>query len=340
MSNYQHKVRVAAIQAEPVWFDAAATTEKAISLIEEAAAAGAELIAFPEVFLSGYPWHIWLDSPVWGVGRFGAEFHRNSIEVDGVELAAIREVAARTGTTVVMGYSERSGASLYMSQAFIGPDGELFGNRRKLKPTHVERSVYGEGDGSDIVVYDRPFGRLGGLNCWEHYQTLTKHAMYCMDEQIHVASWPSMSFNQPGGTYTHSTGGSLTATRMYAIEGQVFTLLASQVVTEKALEFFCETDEQRRIMGFGGGFARIYGPDGSEVATPLAETEEGILHAEINLEDIAVQKYFADPVGHYSRPDVFSFGHDKQRKSVRPALTVETQPQHRQMNVDEQATID
>lgn len=53
-----------------------------------------------------------------------------------------------------------------------------------------------------------------------------------------------------------------------------------------------------------GGFARIYGPEGSQLAEPLAETAEGILYADLNPDLIAIAKSAADPVGHYSRPDV------------------------------------
>jgi nitrilase len=53
MVTYTNKLRAATVQAEPVWFDAAATVEKAISLIREASANNAQLIAFPEVFIPG-----------------------------------------------------------------------------------------------------------------------------------------------------------------------------------------------------------------------------------------------------------------------------------------------
>lgn len=48
-------VVVAAIHASPVFLDRAATTEKAISLIREAARHGARLIAFPETFIPAFP---------------------------------------------------------------------------------------------------------------------------------------------------------------------------------------------------------------------------------------------------------------------------------------------
>ena len=181
-----------------------------------------------------------------------------------------------------------------MTQLIIDADGQLVARRRKLKHTHVERSVYGEGNGSDISVYDMPFARLGALNCWEHFQTLTKYAMYSMHEQVHVASWPGMSLYQPE-VPAFGVDAQLTATRMYALEGQTFVICTTQVVTPEAHEFFCENEEQRKLIGRGGGFARIIGPDGRDLATPLAEDEEGILYADIDLFAIALAKQAADP---------------------------------------------
>jgi len=183
----------AAVQAEPVYFDALKTAEKAAALIDDAGRQGARLVAFPETWLPGYPYWIWLGSPAWGMHRFILDYHQNSPVAGGPEKEILCHAARRNGIFVVMGLSEKIGASLYMAQWFIGPDGKVVARRRKLKPTHVERSVFGEGDGSDIVVLDTPLGKLGGLCCWEHMQPLSKYAMYFQGEQIHAAAWPSVS---------------------------------------------------------------------------------------------------------------------------------------------------
>lgn len=253
-------------------------------------------------FLPGYPWWIWLDAPAWGmalVPRYAA----HSMTHDGAEIAEIAAAAKRTGTLVVLGFSERDGGSLYMSQAVIEPDGTVH-VRRKLKPTHVERSVFGEGDGSDIRVFDTVLGKVGALNCWEHFQPLTKYAMYSQGEQIHVASWPSFSVYRGAAAALGPTVNNA-ASLMYAVEGQTFVLAPCAVVGQAGQDLFCDTDLKRQLLLPGGGFARIYGPEGSELAAPLAETEEGILYADLDFALISIAKSAADPVGHYSRPDVF-----------------------------------
>jgi aliphatic nitrilase len=190
-----------------------------------------------------------------------------------------------------------------MAQAFISGTGELISVRRKLKPTHVERSVFGEGDGSDLQVHGTALGRVGGLNCWEHLQPLTKYAMYSQGEEIHVGAWPSFSIYR-GAAQALGPEVNTAASLIYAVEGQTFVVAPCAVIGEAALEQFCDTDVKRQLLQPGGGFARIYGPEGSQLAEPLPETTEGILYADLNPDLIAIAKSAADPVGHYSRPDV------------------------------------
>jgi nitrilase len=296
-------VRAAAVQAESRWLDLAAGVEHMSGLIGDAAAGGAKVVTFPETFIPGYPWWIWLDSPAWGM-QFVPRYSENSMTRDGEEMARIQAAAAEHRIFVVFGFSERSTTgSLYMSQAFVSDTGELISVRRKLKPTHVERSVFGEGDGSDLQVHDTTIGRLGGLNCWEHLQPLTKYAMFSMGEQIHAAAWPSFSVYR-GAAQALGPEVNTAASMIYAVEGGTFVLAPCGVVGPAAHEIFCDTETKRHLLLQGGGFARIYGPEGSQLAEPLAETEEGILFADLDFSLLAIAKSAADPAGHYSRPDV------------------------------------
>lgn len=297
--------KVAVVQAAPVWMDLDATVEKTIALIDQAAAAGAKIIAFPEVFIPGYPWHIWLGSPAWSIARgFVQRYFDNSLSYDSPIANRLRDAVKRAGIVAVLGLSERAGGSLYISQWIIGPKGETIGKRRKLRPTHVERTVYGEGDGSDIAVHDvAGIGRLGALCCWEHLQPLTKYAMYSMDEQVHVAAWPSFSLYNP---FAHALSGEANnaLSKVYAMEGSCFVLAPCATVSQAMIDEMCDTPDKHGLLHTGGGFAAVYGPDGAPLATPLAPDEEGLLLADIDLSAIAVAKSVADPAGHYSRPDV------------------------------------
>jgi aliphatic nitrilase len=306
MMGIKHpKYKVAVVQAAPVWLDLDATTDKCIALIETAAAKGAKLIAFPETFIPGYPWHIWLDAPAWAIGRgFVQRYFDNSLAYDSEQAERLRQAVRRAGITAVLGLSERDGGSLYIAQWLLGPDGETIAKRRKLRPTHSERTVFGEGDGSDLAVHDRPdLGRLGALCCWEHLQPLSKYAMYAQNEQVHVASWPSFSLYDP---FAHALGWEVNnaASKIYAVEGSCFVLAPCALVSSAMVEELCDTPAKHNLLQAGGGHAVIFGPDGSPLAAKLPPDQEGILYADIDLGAIGVAKNAADPAGHYSRPDV------------------------------------
>lgn len=300
----QHpKYRVAAVQAAPVFLDLSASVDKAVALIAEAAAGGAKLIAFPETWLPGYPWFIWLDAPAWGM-QFVQRYHDNSLVYGSPEAQRIAQAAKDHRIMVVMGHSEKSGGSLYMGQWIIDDDGETVAQRRKLKPTHVERTVFGEGDGSDLAVHATALGRVGALCCWEHLQPLSKYAMYAQDEQVHIAAWPSFSLYR-GGAYALGPEVNNAASRIYAVEGQCFVIAPCATVSSEMVQMLCGDDPMKRqLLLEGGGFAAIYAPDGQLMHAPLPENAEGLVCADIDLGMISLAKAAADPAGHYARPDV------------------------------------
>src|SRR5215475_8461489 len=277
------KYRVAVVQAAPAWLDLDRSIDKSIALIEEAAANGAKLIAFPEVFIPGYPWHIWLDSPAWAIGRgFVQRYFDNSLAYDSPQAEKIRQAVKRARLTAVLGLSERDGGSLYIAQWLIGPDGETIAKRRKLRPTHAERTVFGEGDGSDLAVHDRAdVGRLGALCCWEHLQPLSKFAMYAQNEQVHVGAWPSFSLYDP---FAHALGHEVNnaASQIYAVEGSCFVLAPCAVVSQEMIDLMCDTPDKHQLIHVGGGFAVIYGPDGARIGDKLKPDQEGIVYADID----------------------------------------------------------
>jgi len=295
--------KVAAIQAAPSYLDLPGGIERAVDYIEQAARAGAKLVVFPETWLPCYPNHIWLGSVAWSM-QFTAAYFRNSVEAGSAEDEALAAAARDNDIQVSMGLSERAGGSLYIAQWHYGQDGRIIQRRRKLKPTHVERTVYGEGDGSDLAVNRTPLGRIGQLSCWEHLQPLSKYAMYSQDEQIHCAAWPNFALYR-GGAHALGPEVNTAASRIYAVEGGCYVIAACALVTEQIRDRLCEGDPQReQLLISGGGFTRIYAPDGQSIGNELAEDEEGLVLADIDLDMIAIAKAAADPAGHYARPDV------------------------------------
>ncbi|MCF2528791.1 carbon-nitrogen hydrolase family protein [Yinghuangia soli] len=318
MIDYDIRIKAAAVQAEPVWFDADATIGKSIDLIAEAARHGADLIAFPEIFVPGYPWQLWVTDQTSAAGRV-KRYLANGMQLGDARMRRIMAAARDHGIHVVMGYVEIAGSSAYMSQMFVDDRGNLVGNRRKLKPTHVERGIFGDGNGSDLQVWPSRIGRIGALNCWEHFQPLERFTLAALHEQIHVASWPSFASTRPDGLYLGRIEPNEAATRLHAIETGSFVLCATQVTSQSALDAIAGEDPvQRGLIGEGGGFARIFHPTGMDMAKQLSAHEEGIVYADLDLNDILAAKSFIDIVGQYSRPDVFDLRVDV---STNPWLT-------------------
>lgn len=299
--------RIAVVQAAPVFLDARASVDKAIRLVTEAGAKGARLLAFPEVFIPGYPWWLWLGPPAWGM-QFVSRYHASSLRADGPEIAAIASAAAKAEVNVVIGFSEVDGGSLYITQALISDKGEIIFKRRKLKPTHVERTLFGEGDGSDFQVAETTAGRVGALCCAEHIQPLSKYAMYSMNEQVHAASWPSFTLYR-GKVFALGHEVNLAASQIYALEGGCFVLHSCAITGQDMFDMLCDTPERSDLLNAdggrpGGGYSMIFGPDGQPLVEHLPQEQEGILYADIDLADIAVAKSAYDPAGHYARGDV------------------------------------
>ena len=294
-------IKAAVVQAAPIFMDLEGCLDKARGLVERASREGARLVAFSECWVPGYPWWIWLSAAAHNIKYF-QQYHENSLAVGSEAFEELRRIARDNGVFLSVGASERDHGSLYIGQFLFDDRGELPQARRKLKPTHAERTVFGEGDGSHLQVLDTDLGKIGQLCCWEHIQPLTKYAMYSMHEQVHIAAWPSFSCYPQA--YSLGPQANSAVSQVYALEGQCFVLAPCGVISNNMVDLLAETDAQAQLIRAGGGFAQVYAPDGSPMCEPLPEDQDGLLFAELDLGAIAVAKSFADPVGHYSRPDV------------------------------------
>jgi predicted amidohydrolase len=301
MSEEFPKLRVAAVQAAPVFLSLEETIEKACDYIRDAGKNNADLISFGESFIPGYPWFIWMGDPSWWM-KFYLEMFKNSIVIPSSATDALCDAAKDANTYVMMGATSKFGNSLYCTQIFISKEGKILGIHRKVKPTHLERAVWGEGPGDELQVYDTEIGRIGGLNCWENMMPLIRYVMYSLGEQIHVASWPAFSMQHIGRLFQEDPN--VTATRHLAVEGGLFVLNTSQVIGQDCVEILCDTDERNKMLKPGGGWTEIIAPDGSVIAGPLKGQEEGIIYADIDLSILPIVKDAFDPVGHYTRPDI------------------------------------
>jgi len=298
--------KAAAVQAAPVFLDARQTAHKAAALIREAAGHGARLVAFPEVFIPGYPYWNWITDPITGSAWFEKLVHA-AVLVPGPEIAVVCNAARETGTHVVMGVNERSPLSLgilYNTLVFIGPDGRILGRHRKLVPTWAEKLTWTGGDGASLRVYETELGRLGGLACGENTNTLARFALLAQGELIHVASYIALPVAP--ADYNMAEAIRLRAAA-HSFEGKLFTVVACSTVSEEIITAMTQIrpDARALLSRSSSAFSGVIGPDGRQVGDCLID-EEGIVYAEIDLNRCIQPKQMHDIIGHYNRFDIFN----------------------------------
>ncbi|CAN5417026.1 carbon-nitrogen hydrolase family protein [soil metagenome] len=301
-------VRVAAVQASPVFLDLAATLEKTLAQMADAAALGANLVVFPETWLPGYP--AWLDvcpgAALWDSAAAKAVFarlRRNSVVIPGPVTEALAKAAKKHGVTVSIGVHERCEAgpgrgTLYNTMLLFDEAGQLRITHRKLMPTYTEKLLWGLGDGSGLeAATTSSAGRVGGLICWEHWMPLARQAMHNSGEDIHIAAWPTAH-------NLHQL-----ASRHYAFEGGCFVVASGGMMRAKDLPPELErtadliADPEKWILR--GGSA-IIAPDTSYVTEPIFD-QETIVIGDCDLARVEEARLTLDVAGHYARPDVLEF---------------------------------
>jgi amidase/nitrilase len=314
----REKVKVAVVQAAPVFMDKVRTIEKACNLIREAGRNGAELIVFPETFISGYPAFYtggWESQPSEWVSYVVA-LQDNSVVLHSADTEVLGEAAREADAYAVIGCNElddRPGSrTVYNTLLFFDRSGKVMGRHRKLMPTFTERTYWGCGDASDLKVFDTDIGRIGGLICGENLMVLLKAAMMQKGEEFHIAVWPGA---WSGHSKTHlmdpetdpAGGTSLLypVIRSYAAESQAFVLSASGILGQNDFpeKWRHIRDSHHTSYSWAVGGSAVINPHGRFVAGPLIG-EETILYADCHAHHIKVAKALFDCLGHYTRWDV------------------------------------
>jgi nitrilase len=295
--------KLAIVQESPVFLERETTIQLAVTLVEQAAAADADIIIFPEAFIPCYPAWIWRTRPGgdWGLNEtLHARLLQNAVNLESGDLAPLCEAARKHKVTIVCGLNEKtsqpSNATLYNTVVIIGAEGEILNRHRKLMPTNPERMVWGFGDGTGLKVVETPAGRIGTLLCWENYMPLARYALYAQGIEIYIAP-------------TYDSGDGWIGTLQHiAREARCWVVGSGVIVAnsdipedfpDKSL-LYPATEEW-----INPGDSVVIAPGGEIIAGPM-HNEKGILYAEVDADRVGTLRRDLDVVGHYARPDIFT----------------------------------
>jgi aliphatic nitrilase len=294
-------VKAAAVQLSPVLYSREGTFEKVVRKIHELGQQGVQFATFPETVVPYYPYFSIVQSG-YAILR-GSELLKlldQSVTVPSLATEAIGEACRQAGIVVSIGVNQRDGGTIYNAQLLFDADGTLIQRRRKITPTHYERMIWGQGDGSGLRAVDSTVARIGQLACFEHYNPLARYAMMADGEQIHSAMFPGSMFGDGFAERTEI------AVRQHALESGCFVVCATA---------WLDADQQAQIAAdtgitdigpiSGGCFTAVIAPDGSILGQPI-RSGEGDVTVDLDFNLIDKRKHIVDSRGHYSRPELLS----------------------------------
>jgi aliphatic nitrilase len=299
-------VRVAAVQAAPVFLDREGSTEKACRLIAEAGKSGARVIGFPEGFIPAHPlWYHHHAATSTVSNKLSVALFKNSVEIPGPETDALGAAARGANAYVVIGVCEKllnTTGTMFNSQLYFSPDGVLIRKHQKIMPTVGERLVHMGGYGDTFGAFPSQFGPLSGLICGENTNPLAIFALIAEGTRIHVMSWPN-HFPMSGDYLRHRVA---VASQAFAEISKAFVVSACGAVDERMIKMLQPTAEGEKFLREpkNSGGSMIVDPMSRIIAGPMSG-DEGILYADCNIDLSIQQKLRHDFAGHYNRPDIF-----------------------------------
>ena len=306
-------LNVALAQIAPVWLDQQKTREKISSYISDAADQGADLVAFGEGLLPGYPFWVELTDGA----KFNnelqkeayAHYVKHAVNIEKGDLDELKKVCKDKNIAAYVGTIEkadnRGAHSCYATMVYISNSGTIESVHRKLRPTYEERLVWSPGDGHGLRVHQMESFTVGGLNCWENWMPLARTALYAQGEDLHVAIWPGSKRN------THDI------TPFMAKEGRSYVMSVAGLFGKSDIPDhlpFSDVMKSNASEVMADGGSCLAAPDGSWVIEPFEG--EKLKIAEINHKNVLKERQNFDPVGHYSRPDVTRLEVNRERQST------------------------
>lgn len=298
------KFKAATVQTAPVFLNVEKTIQKAVDCCKEASNNGASLIAFPEVFIAGYPYWNWIMTPVQG-SKWYEQLYKNSVALEDKILLPLFQAAKDLNIHIVIGLNERghSFGEIYNTNIIIDNNGILIGKHRKLVPTWAEKLTWTSGDGSSLKVYNTEIGPIGTLACGENTNTLARFTLLAQGELIHIANYIALPVAPPD--YNMAEAIKIRAAA-HSFEGKLFTIVSCSTISKEIMNILKQDvpNVEEILSRKNAAFSGFIGPNGALIGEPIID-DEGIVYAEIDLEKCIQPKQMHDILGHYNRFDIF-----------------------------------
>ncbi|CAM3886103.1 MULTISPECIES: carbon-nitrogen hydrolase family protein [Flavobacterium] len=320
------KFKAATVQTSPVFLNVEKTIDKAISFVKEAANNGARLIAFPEVFVAGYPYWNWIMTPVQG-SKWYEELYKASVDVAGPDIKRLCQAAKDNDIQIVIGINERgkSYGEIYNTNLIIDNKGVIIGKHRKLVPTWAEKLTWSSGDGSSLKVYDTEVGPIGTLACGENTNTLARYTLLTQGELIHIANYISLPVAP--ADYNMAEAIKIRAAA-HSFEGKLFTIVSCSTISQEIMDALKPDvpNVEELLTRKNSAFSGFIGPNGAVIGEPLID-DEGMIYADIDLAKCIQPKQMHDILGHYNRFDIFDL-----RVNIAPTKNITFINNHEEFN--------
>jgi nitrilase/aliphatic nitrilase len=304
------KLRVAAVQAAPVFLNREQTVSKLEELVAKSKEMGADLVAFGESFIPGFP--IWCNVyPPIDQHEFYRRLYDNAVTIPGSTFTRLSNIAKEYEIFLSAGVTEKSETgmgTMWNTNLLFDRKGKLLNRHRKLVPTWAEKLTWANGDGSSLRVASTEIGRIGVLICGENTNPLARFTLLAQGEQIHIATYPPVwPFNRrvPLGGYRLADAIKIRAAA-HSFEGKVFTIVTSCFLDEYTIEEVSKGNPEIRSLleNSARPITIVCDPTGGVVAEHPID-KEGIITADIDLSQIIEQKEIHDILGYYNRFDIF-----------------------------------
>lgn len=320
------KFKAATVQTSPVFLNVEKTIDKAITFVKEASINGAKLIAFPEVFVAGYPYWNWIMTPVQG-SKWYEELYKASVDVNGPDIKRLCLAAKDNNIQIVIGINERgkSYGEIYNTNLIIDNKGVIIGKHRKLVPTWAEKLTWSSGDGSSLKVYDTEVGPIGTLACGENTNTLARYTLLTQGELIHIANYISLPVAP--ADYNMAEAIKIRAAA-HSFEGKLFTIVSCSTISQEIMDALKPDvpNVEELLTRKNSAFSGFIGPNGAVIGEPLID-EEGMIYADIDLAKCIQPKQMHDILGHYNRFDIFDL-----RVNIAPTKNITFVNSHEEFN--------